>query len=112
MTRKQLVTRTEIAKMAGEDKRHFLNRDGRHLQKPIGVIAELTKLGFHLIEVPIRSVSCAFHRHLCEEECVYILEGTGTARIGDTVLQVEAGDFIAYPAGARRMSFAIPDPTY
>ena len=37
--------------------------------------------------------------HICEEECIYILEGTGTARIGDTVLQVEAGDFIAYPAG-------------
>jgi uncharacterized cupin superfamily protein len=99
MTRKQLVTRTEIAKMAGEDKRHFLNRDARHLQKPLGDIAGLTKLGFHLIEVPIGSASCAFHRHICEEECIYILEGTGTARIGDTVLQVEAGDFIAYPAG-------------
>jgi hypothetical protein len=49
MTRKQLVTRTEIAKMAGEDKRHFLNRDARHLQKPLGEIAGLTKLGFHLI---------------------------------------------------------------
>ena len=67
--------------------------------KPLGDIAGLTKLGFHLIEVPIGSASCAFHRHICEEECIYILEGTGTARIGDTVLQVEAGDFIAYPAG-------------
>ena len=99
MTRKHLVTRTEIAKMAIQDKRHFLNRDARHLQKPLGDIAGLTKLGFHLIEVPIGSASCAFHRHMCEEECIYILEGTGTARIGDTVLQVEAGDFIAYTAG-------------
>jgi uncharacterized cupin superfamily protein len=100
MTRKQLVTKTEIAKMAGEDKRHFLNRDARHLQKPLGDIAGLTKLGFHLIEAPIGSASCAFHRHICEEECNCILEGTGTARIGDTVLQVEACDFIAYPAGS------------
>ena len=46
MTRKQLVTRTEIAKMAGQDKQHFLNRDARHLQKPLGDIAGLTKLGF------------------------------------------------------------------
>ena len=99
MTRKQLVTRNEIAKMAGEDKRHFLNSDAQYLQKPLGDIAGLTKLGFHLIEVPIGSASCAFHRHICEEECIYILEGTGTARIGDTVLQVVAGDFIAYPAG-------------
>ncbi|MGB1998252.1 MAG: hypothetical protein ACPHS7_02305 [Candidatus Puniceispirillaceae bacterium] len=33
MTRKQLVTRTEIAKMAGQDNRHFLDRDARHLKK-------------------------------------------------------------------------------
>ena len=112
MTRKQLVTRTEIAKMAGEDKRHFLNSDAQYLQKPLGDIAGLTKLGFYLIEVTIGLASCAFHRHICEEECVYILEGTRTARICDTVLQVEAGDFIVYPAGARRMTFAIRDPTY
>ena len=41
----------------------------------------------------------SLHQHLCEEEYVYILEGTGTARIGDTVLQVEAVDFIYYPTG-------------
>ena len=73
MTRKQLVTTTEIAKMVVQDKRHFLNRGARHLQKPLGDIAGLTKLGFHLIGVPIGSASCACHRHLCEEECVYII---------------------------------------
>ena len=88
MTRKQLVTRTEIAKMAAQDNRHFLNRDARHLQKPFGEIAGLTKLGFHLIEVPIGLVSCVLHKHLCEEECVYILEGAGPARIGDPVSKV------------------------
>ena len=64
MTRKQLVTRTEIAKMVGQDKRHFLNRDARRLQKPPDDIAGLSKLGFHLIEVPIGSASCAPHQHL------------------------------------------------
>jgi len=85
--------------MAGQDSRHFLNCDARHLQKPLGEIAGLTKLGFHLIEVPIGSASCALHQHLCDGGCVYILEGAGTARIGDMVLQVEAGDFIDCPAG-------------
>ena len=60
MTRKQLVARTEIAKMAGQDNRHFLNRDARHLQKPLGEIAGVTKLGFHLIEVPMGSASYNF----------------------------------------------------
>ena len=64
MTRKKLVTRTKIAKMAGQDNRHSLNRDARHLQKPLGEIAGLTKLGFHLIKVPIGSASCAPYQHL------------------------------------------------
>jgi uncharacterized cupin superfamily protein len=85
--------------MAGQDNRLFLNRDARHLQKLLGDIAGLTKLGFYLIEVPIGSATCTFHQHLCDKECIDILEGTGTAHIGATVLQVEAGDFIAYPAG-------------
>ena len=55
MTPKQFVTRTEIAKMAGQDNRYCSNRDARHLQKPLGEITGLTKLGFHLIEVPIGS---------------------------------------------------------
>ena len=112
MTPKQFVTRTEIAKMAGQDNRYCSNRDARHLQKLLGEIAGLTKLGFHLIEVPIGSASCTFNRHICEEECIYILEGAGTVRIGATVLQVEAGDFIDYRLGARSMTFAIPGPTY
>ena len=56
-------------------------------------------MGFPPIEVPIGPASCTFDRNICEEECIYILEGAGTVRIGATVLQVEAGDFIAYAAG-------------
>ena len=100
MTRKQLVTRTEIAKTAGQDNRHFLNRNARHLQKPPSDIAGLSKLGFCLIDVPIGSASRAFHWDLCEEECIYIIEGAGTARIVATILQVEAGDFTACPGGS------------
>jgi hypothetical protein len=42
MTREQLGTRAKIAKMAGQDKRHFLNRNARHLKKQPGDIAGLT----------------------------------------------------------------------
>ena len=40
-----------------------------------------------------------FHRHLCDEECVYNHEGTDVARIGRDILKAEAEDFIGYPAG-------------
>ena len=60
----------------------------------------MTKLGFHSIEVPIGSASCPFDWHICGEECIYILEGFRTARMGETVVQVEAGDFTACSAGS------------
>ena len=34
-----------------------------------------------------------FHRYLCEEEFVYLLEGVGLARIGRDIFQGEAEDF-------------------
>ena len=46
------------------------------------------------------TASCAFGQYICEEECIYILEGARTARIGATVLQVEADDFTACLAGS------------
>ena len=73
MIRKQLVTRTENVNMAVQDNMHFLNCDARHRQKPLGEIAVLTKLGFHLIDVPIGSASRALHQHLCEGEFVFTL---------------------------------------
>ncbi len=98
MTRKQLEIKTKNAKMAGQDKWHFLDRNAQHLKKPFGDIAGLIKLGFHLIEVPIGSASSVFGWHICEEEYIFILEGFRPARIGETVLQVEAGDFTACSA--------------
>ena len=112
MTRKQIVTRTEIAKMAGQGNRHFLNRDARHLQKPLGEIAGLSKLGFHLIGVPIGSASSALHQHLCEGECVYILEGAGTARIAICFCRSKLVILLTVRLGARRMTFTIQDLTY
>ena len=99
MGQKQVVTRTQIAKMPGTDATHFLNSRAGCVTKSLGDRAGLQTFGFHLINLPVGSVASEFHRHLCEEECVYILEGTGVARIGPDMFQVEAGDFIGYPAG-------------
>ena len=40
-----------------------------------------------------------FHRYLCDEEFVYLLEGTGVERIGRDIDQGEAEDFSGYLAG-------------
>ena len=99
MGQKQIITRTQIAKMPGTGAVHFLNSRASCVTKSLGDRAGLQTFGFHLINLPVGSVASEFHRHLCEEECVYTLEGSGVARIGPDMFQVEAGDFIVYPAG-------------
>ncbi|WP_395674657.1 cupin domain-containing protein [Inquilinus sp.] len=41
------------------------------------------------------------HYHLFEEEHVFILEGTVTARLGADTFEMKAGDYICYPAGQK-----------
>ena len=98
MGQKQILTRTQIAKMPGHETTHFLNPRAKRATKPLGDLGGLQHLGFHLITLPFGSVASEFHRHVCAEECVYIIAGDGTARIGPDMFEVEAGDFIAYPA--------------
>ncbi len=41
------------------------------------------------------------HYHIFEEEHVYILEGTVTARLGADTYEMKAGDYVCYPAGQK-----------
>jgi uncharacterized cupin superfamily protein len=45
--------------------------------------------------------SAPAHYHFLEEEHVYILEGTLTARIGAKTYPMKAGDYVCFPAGQR-----------
>ena len=86
MGQKQIVTRTQITKISGTDATHFLNSRAACVKKSLGDRAGLQTFGFHLINLPVGSVASEFHCHLCEEECVYILESTGVGRIGPDML--------------------------
>ena len=77
MVQKQIVTRTQIAKMPGKDATHFLNSRAGCVTKSFGDRAGLQTFGFQLINLPIGSVAIEFHHHLCEEECVCVLESSG-----------------------------------
>lgn len=56
-------------------------------------------LGCSLVEVAPGKSACPFHRHFVRDELFFIIEGEGTARIGDQAHAVRAGDLIAAPAG-------------
>ncbi|MBI3205354.1 MAG: cupin domain-containing protein [Myxococcales bacterium] len=74
---------------------------GRHRMqlRRLGAAAGGQLIGANLTEVPPGAVSFPFHYHCATEEAVYVLSGSGTARIGDARVAVGAGDWIAFPPG-------------
>ncbi|HTL37165.1 MAG TPA: cupin domain-containing protein [Kofleriaceae bacterium] len=94
------------------ERRHpnVINRDevqptetkkGKHqiIARGLGRQTGSSKLGASLTEIPPGAISYPFHYHCAKEEALYIISGTGTARIGDARVAVRAGDWIAYPVG-------------
>ena len=96
---KYILTREEIESYEGLDKTHFLNERARRKNKSLGDLTGLEAVGVHLIEIEPGFESTETHVHYHEEECVYILEGTATAVIGERKYPIKAGDFIGYRAG-------------
>jgi uncharacterized cupin superfamily protein len=58
------------------------------------------KLGCSLYEVPPGRRAWPYHYHLANEEAIYVLEGSGTLRLGGEEIPVSRGDYIALTAGA------------
>lgn len=75
---------------------HQFNTDAIRHTKSIGDLLGLTTLGVHLVRVEPGDETTEFHLHHQDEEFVYILEGQGVAEIRDEILDIEAGDFMAF----------------
>jgi uncharacterized cupin superfamily protein len=58
-------------------------------------------LGCSLYEVPPRRSTWPYHCHLPNAEAIYVLEGSGTLRIGGEEIGVSRGDYVALPARAQ-----------
>ena len=69
-------------------------------RKSLGSAAGGQKLGCSLYEVPPGRRAWPYHYHLANEEAIYVLEGSGTLRIGGEEILVSKGDFVALPAKA------------
>ena len=68
-------------------------------RRRLGVAAGGVALGCSVIEVPPGKTAFPFHFHSAIEEAIFILEGSGTARLGKETVEVRSGDYIAYPPG-------------
>src|ERR687890_328740 len=70
-------------------------------RKQLSSAAGGEKLGCSLYEVPPGRRAWPYHYHLANEEAVYVLEGSGTLRIGGEEISISEGDYVALPARAQ-----------
>ncbi|WP_329742719.1 cupin domain-containing protein [Dyella sp. A6] len=91
-----LLKAADIAAMKAVARPHPLNPNALRLRKSLGSATGLSQLGVHLIEIPPGRDSSEYHRHLYEEEFVYVLQGQGTALIDEVTHAVAAGDFLGF----------------
>lgn len=89
----QVVNIDEVA--VREDGRGKFGFRARRLGPDAGSRA----LGCGHFELAPGKTAFPFHWHSGIEEAVYVLEGTGTMRIGGATVEVRAGDWIAFPPG-------------
>ncbi len=61
------------------------------LSRPLGA----EKLGYRITIVPAGKSAWPCHRHLVNEEMLFVLEGEGTLRLGDERFPLRAGDVVA-----------------
>lgn len=97
-----VISAAEIATMPGKLKTHFLNEHAQRVEKALGEATGMQEVGFTLIEVAPGDESTEHHKHYHEEECLFVLEGVGLARIGAESHPIGPGDFI----GCRRGGLA------
>ena len=67
--------------------------------RELGDAVGAQKLGACCYEVPPGKTTFPYHWHGAEEESLYVLEGTGTLRLGADTLAVGPGDYVAFPCG-------------
>jgi uncharacterized cupin superfamily protein len=79
---------------------------GTQLARSVG----LKRTGVNFIRVPAGKESYVYHSHQCEEEWIYVLSGTAIALIDDVEYEVNAGDFIGFPAPSVAHHMRNPGP--
>ncbi len=102
MSRRQplsLLKADKIAALPERSKTHALNaqavRESRSLSAPTGMKA----LGVQLLTLQAGRQAWEYHRHLYEEQCLFILSGQGQAEIEGECYTLGPGDFLGFAAG-------------
>jgi uncharacterized cupin superfamily protein len=96
-TPKYLVRTKDLPAAEGRRIRHPLNPKSDITIQSLSDRVGLQRAVLSLARVPPGKESFIPHAHTVQEEFVYILEGEGTADIGDESVKVGPGDYLGFP---------------
>jgi uncharacterized cupin superfamily protein len=94
---REILSSDAIAAMKGEVRVHALNPNAIRMTKSLGDAVGLTQIGVHMVTVMHGHESAEYHRHLYEEECVYVVSGNGLAEIDGKCFEITTGTFLGFP---------------
>ena len=98
LPRSLILKAKDIEAMEGKRRIHFLNPNADRISKSLGDAVGLNNIGVHLITVEPGKDTTEYHKHYYEEECLYVLSGSGTLVIENESFPFETGDFVGFPA--------------
>jgi uncharacterized cupin superfamily protein len=78
---------------------HPVEPEAQRVYKTLHAPAGLVRQAVKWSRVEPGRHSTAYHTHERTDEWIYVLSGSAIARVGDARFRVEAGDFLAHPAG-------------
>ncbi len=99
------ISRTDIERLPEIRTQHQFNdnaiRHSHNLSKETG----MQRIGVHLVRLEPGRDSTTHHYHEADEEFIYVLSGSGTAKIGEQEFSIGAGDFMGFgtPSAAHSM---------
>ncbi|MEM5439891.1 cupin domain-containing protein [Paraburkholderia diazotrophica] len=96
---RELLKAAHIDALEPQRSVHPLNDRAIRLKRPLSELTGLTQFGFHLVTIQPGCESTEYHRHLYEEECIYVLSGTGEAIIDERAYEIGAGDVMGFARG-------------
>lgn len=70
-------------------------------RKRLARAADGDDLGCSLYELPPGKRSWPYHYHSANDEALYVLDGRGSLRLAGETLEIEAGDYVPFPADER-----------
>lgn len=98
MTQRYLMKAADIEAMPEQERQHQFNDNAIRLTKTLGTEVGLQRIGLHLVRLQTGRDSTELHYHDVDEEFLYILSGRGVASVGEELFDVQAGDFMGFPA--------------